>query len=202
MKTEALSTPIYTTEEPLKTPSLDTAKLDSEKFLNSKIEHKPIYSIFFFTAGLITLFPYYIMIAQSDVFTQLYPSYDYAAYSIVPSYANIPFALISLKFLSNLRMKPAVRLCVVFQSVFISLVPLIAFWFGDGLISFILLIGSNVVAFVFNNMLQSNLIAISSNFPPKYAGLYFSSFPISNIVLLTIKLVMNAAGVSNSVDVS
>jgi len=166
-----------------------------------KFEHKKIYTKFFIVSGLVTLLPYYIVIAQSDVFISIYKDYDYGLYNIVPSYANIPFAFIILKYLSLLKMKERIFVCVILQTFFIFMVPLVAYGLGNGGLSFVMLILTNITAFIFNNLLQSNLISISSNFPKEYAGMFFSSFPVSNIGLLSIKLILNYLEVSNLLNV-
>lgn len=121
-------------QELLKTESKNHQFLPKRAQGNKREKNYKLKAALFIISGIISIYPKFLMVGESDTMEQLYPNKNYSFYVFIPTYISIPPAMILVKILAKVRFSMAAKLysSVILSVLIFNFVPLIAIYFNDG----------------------------------------------------------------------
>ena len=141
-------------------------------------------------AGLLSIYPYYMMIAEADIMDQIYPNKNYNFFVLIPTYVSIPAALFTTKLFSecNIHMTTKVLLSLLLNILFFGMVPVISLLMdGTTMQVYFLMLFCFFLSYIFNLMFQGYLLTVLSIYDSKWTTLFVTTQAIANIVVISEK---------------
>lgn len=152
----------------------------------------------FSLAGTLSIYPEFVMLAQSGIMEELFPSQEYSFLVLIPLYTSIPPAMIVTKLLSK---TPFSILTKLITSLLLSCsIFLFVPFFGirekynegsedlmDTKSNFYCILLSFFLMYLFCLIYQSYFTAIMAAYNPAYTRYYFTFQALSNIIIMAEK---------------
>lgn len=145
---------------------------------------------YFISSGLISLSFYYIMLAESDHFHDLYPFGNYGFAVIVPQYFAMPLSILLSKIIQSVELKTKINVLIILCNTLFLCIPILVIILPKVPIAYGLIMLIYTLTYVLSITLQGSLIAVCSLYPEQYSVIFQICQPIFNIVATTIKLII------------
>lgn len=141
-------------------------------------------------AGLLSQAMYYIMLAESDLFSGLYPFGHYGVAVVLPLYVALPFSLVLNRVLTDYDLQSKIQGLIVLSNTLFLLIPYIVYFLPKNMTNYLIIIAIYTISYTLTITLQGYLVASCSNFEPKMTVLFQIFQPIMNILVTSFKLVL------------
>lgn len=137
--------------------------------------------IFLFSlSGLISIYPKYIMVAETDIMEKIYKDFDYSFYVLIPTYASIPpaFYLVKLFSAMKLRINTKINISLFLSCLFFTISPLVTLYFDKINLtifqSYLLNLLGFYFCYVFCLVYQAYFTAILTLYDSGWTSFYFT----------------------------
>lgn len=168
-----------------------------QKIEENKTQNKTLKFLLFVCAGIISIYPKFIMMAQSGIMEEIFPNEDYSFYVLIPTYIAIPPSMILIKYLSKTKITITAKLNI---SLFLSLILFLGCpYYGlkekelfyeeytESKTNFYLMLLFFLLMYIFCLCYQSYFTALLSVYHPKWSNAYFTAMAFGNIIVMSEK---------------
>lgn len=99
-------------------------------------------------AGLFSQAMYYIMLAESDLFSEIYPNTHYGFAVVIPLYIGLPFGLVLNKLIQSLQLRMKIQCLIVTSNLLFLTIPYIVICFEKSFFNYVIVIGIYTISYV------------------------------------------------------
>ena len=187
-------------------PEVSQALTDTNQSValkKKKRSEKLTKQLVFGLAGLLSIYPYFMMIAEADIMDQIFANKNYNFFVLIPTYVSIPAALFTTKLFSecNIHMTTKVLLSLFLNIAFFGMVPAISLLLdGSKMQVYLLMLFSYFLCYIFSLMFQGYLMTVLSVYDSKWTALFVTTQALANIVVIGEKSLIVSLGVGFAID--
>lgn len=189
--------PLFFDPPPSFIPSIKRSKSFKQKTEEAYTVNNKLKFLLFISAGMISLYPKYIMMAESALMEEIFPREEYSFYILIPTYLAIPPSMWIIKLLSKTKMTVTTKLVI---SLILALIlflgcpyyalkekELYSEEYETSEWNFYLMLLSFFLMYIFCIIYQSYFTAVMSVYHPKWTNCYFIAMAGGNLFLMAQK---------------
>ena len=144
--------------------------------------------IFFLFAGLISILPYFIMIAETDNFVVLFEGMDFNFYIILPQYLAIPSMYVISKMLFSFQLKTKMKILIILEVFTFFSVYLIAVLTKPSVFTFWAILLTYSLTYVIANLLTGYFVCLCTKYTPDHMVVFYFCQPGVNCIVNALKV--------------
>ena len=182
--------------------ALEQRKSEDRK-TQSKIANRLLKVLFSSLSGLISIYPYFVMVAEADIMSEIYFNKNYAFFVLIPIYSPIPVTLLLTKFISRYRISSAAKisLTLILRAASFTAIPVVSLYLDSSKYSvYYSMLGCYFLSNIFEMMFQGYVMSVLSVYDSKWTAMYVSVQAIANLVIVSQKGISTFAGFNFKLD--